>query len=431
MLGALIVMSQVMNHIYKRLSKEQIFAILDKYLEGVSSKETRLKLGIKKTQFFSLLSKYRKDGKDTDVKPKREYTGRKIDSKSEEKIIEELKKEQELILNRDITIKHYNYSAVRDALKDKHNISVSVPTIISRAKQNDFYLKKKERKIHDRVVLTDFIGELIQHDSSHHLWSPYMENKLYLITSLDDYSRRLLFADFYEHESSWTHIEALQSVFTLFGCPLKYYPDQHSIFRYVKDRDKERIWSNYSKFTDDISPQWKTVLETCSVGITYALSPQAKGKIERPYRWLQDRIVRIAAKEKLTTISELREVLQDLVDKYNNTWVHSTTKEIPVERFENALNGNCFLFKPLSTVLPNTDLKDIFCFKFKRKVDSYKRISFDSQTFELPKAKPLVEVDIHISPDFDTGTAILRFWQDGVFLDERRVKISDLKMVRF
>jgi flagellin-specific chaperone FliS len=421
-----------MSHIYKRLSKEQIFAVLDKYLEGSSSsKETRVKLGIKKTQFFSLLLKYRKDGKNADIRPKREYTGRRIDLESEEKILEELKKEKELILNKNITIKNYNYSAVRDVLKDKYSVSVSVPTIISRAKQNGFYIEKKERKIHDRLVLTDFIGEMIQHDSSHHLWSPYMKEKLYLVTSLDDFSRRLLFADFYEHESSWVHIEALQRVFTQFGCPLKYYADQHSIFRYVKNRDEERTWNNFSKFTDDISPQWKKVLEACSVDLTYALSPQAKGKIERPYRWLQDRIVRTAAKEKLTKLDELKEVLRNLVGKYNNVWVHSTTGEVPVERFENALNADCLLFKPLQTILPNTDLKDIFCFRFRRKVDGYRRISFDSHTFDLPKAKPLVEADIHISPDFNTGTAIFRFWQDGVFLDERRVKISELRMVHF
>ena len=84
-----------------------------------------------------------------------------------------------------------------------------------------------------------------------------------------------------------------------YGCPLKYYPDQHSIFRYVKDRDKNRPWNTYAKFTDDVDPQWKKVLIDCNISVIYALSPQAKGKVERPYRWLQDRIVRTAAREKI------------------------------------------------------------------------------------------------------------------------------------
>jgi len=46
-----------------------------------------------------------------------------------------------------------------------------------------------------------------------------------------------------------------------------------------------------------------------------ALSPQAKGKVERPYRWLQDRIVRTCAIEKLITIDEVRAVLKEEVNR--------------------------------------------------------------------------------------------------------------------
>jgi hypothetical protein len=44
--------------------------------------------------------------------------------------------------------------------------------------------------------------------------------------------------------------------------------------------------------------------------VIYALSPQAKGKIERPYQWLQDRIVRTCAREDIRTIEKAREVLK-------------------------------------------------------------------------------------------------------------------------
>jgi hypothetical protein len=61
------------------------------------------------------------------------------------------------------------------------------------------------------------------------------------------------------------------------------------------------------------------------VDVTYALSPQAKGKIERPYPWLQDRIVRTCALEKLATIEEARGVLRYEVSRYYDHQVHSTT----------------------------------------------------------------------------------------------------------
>lgn len=421
-----------MTQLHKRLSVEQISAILDQYIKGqMKSKEARLKLGLGKTRFFSLLKRYEKEGEAFKVTVDTEHVRNKISEEEESCILKELKKEKELIINKNITINHYNYSAVRDVLRDKHKVIVSVPTIINRAKKNGFYLKKPERKIHDRVVCTDFIGELVQHDSSHHLWSPYMKEKLYLITSLDDCSRLLLFADLFEEETSWAHIEALQEAITQFGCPLQYYADQHAIFRYVKDRDTESNWSSYSKFTDDVDPQWKQALKTCGTEVIYALSPQAKGKIERPYRWLQDRIVRTAAKENLTTISELKEVLRKLKDDYNNVWVHSTTGEIPSVRFEKHLNNRLCLFRPLQSVLPDVDLKDIFCLRWRRRTDGYRKVSFDSITFDLPKALPYHDVEIHITRDRKTDTAIFRFWQEKKFVGEKRVKISSLKMVHF
>jgi transposase len=421
-----------MTQLHKRLSVEQISAILDQYKAGqMKSREARLKLGLGKTRFFSLLKRYEKEGKNFKATADTEHARNKISEDAEKHILEELKEEKKLITNKSITINHYNYSAVRDVLKDKHKVIVSVPTIISRAKENGFYLERPERKVHDRVVCTDFIGELVQHDSSHHLWSPYMKEKLYLITSLDDCSRLLLFADLFEEETSWAHISALQSAITQYGCPLNYYADQHAIFRYVKDRDTESNWKSYSKFTDDVDPQWKQVLKTCGTEVIYALSPQAKGKIERPYRWLQDRIVRTAAKENLTTISELKEVLRKLKDDYNNVWVHSTTGEIPSARFEKQLNSKLCLFRPLQSILPDVDMKDIFCLRWRRRTDGYRKVSLDSITFDLPEALPYHDVEIHITPDWKTGTAIFRFWQEKKFVGERRVKISSLKMVRF
>ena len=83
---------------------------------------------------------------------------------------------------------------------------MSLPTIISRAKKYNFYINKpKKQKAHDREVLTDYAGQLIQHDSSHHKWSPYASNKWYLITSLDDFSRYILYAALVEKETTWAH----------------------------------------------------------------------------------------------------------------------------------------------------------------------------------------------------------------------------------
>jgi len=418
-----------MFHLHKRLTDAQIVTILTQYVEKkISTNDAQVKLGVKRSRFFRLLKGFLADRPSFTVVPVVRERRTRISKEAETHIRAELEEEKKLIDNKDVPVRSYNYSAVRDVLKEKHNTEVSVPTIINRAKSLGFYIPRTERSLHERIVSTDFIGELVQHDSSHHLFSPLMQKKLYLITSLDDHSRLLLFADLFLEETTWHHIEALSHVFVSFGVPLKYYVDQHSIFRYVRDRDTKRPHTDYVKFTDDIDPQWKATLKRCGSDVIYALSPQAKGKIERPYRWLQDRLVRVAMKENLTTIKEMRDALRRLVHTYNTVWVHSTTKEIPIVRFENALNGNCSLFKPLPQ---GVDTRDLFCLVFKRTTDGYRSLSFDSHVFRLPNSRSYTETEIHISPDYKNKLAVFRFWQQGRFVEEHKVKLDQLKTVRF
>jgi hypothetical protein len=58
------------------------------------------------------------------------------------------------------------------------------------------------------------------------------------------------------------------------------------------------------------------VLQECRINLSYALSPQAKGKIERPYGWLQDRLVRTYARENVKTIDQAREILRAKTDRF-------------------------------------------------------------------------------------------------------------------
>ena len=87
--------------------------------------------------------------------------------------------------------------------------------IIKIAKKKGYYIPKPDKKNHDRNVNTNYIGELVQHDTTHHLFAPYAERKWYLITSIDDFSRYLLYRELMEKETSVRHIEAfiLQIVF--------------------------------------------------------------------------------------------------------------------------------------------------------------------------------------------------------------------------
>ena len=418
--------------IHKRLVKEQVIAILENYLaKEISAAEAMENMGLKKSRFFDLVWQYKNNPDDFQVEHRGNDGNRSIPDVAEKAILVELRAEKKLIDNQDMPIKHYNYSAVKELLEEKYGLTISLPTIINRAKDGGFYQEKRVKRVHDREVLTNLVGELLQHDSSIHLWSPYMDKKLYLITTIDDHSRLMLYAELVEQENVWAHISALKSVFLQYGCPLKYYSDQHAIFRFVKNRDKHRPWNNYTKFTDDVDPQWKQVLNECQVSAIYALSPEAKGKVERPYRWIQDRIVRTAAKDKIKTAEGLREILQRLMHKYNHCWVHSTTREIPIVRFENALRNNKSLFKQFK--LENTDqtIDDIFCLRAERVVDSYRKVSINGFEFRVPNGTPRQTVNLKIVPDMDNDLVKVRFWQNNLFLGEVLEKLENVPGVRF
>jgi hypothetical protein len=354
------------------------------------------------------LKTYRKNPQGFSIEYQR-GTPRKITPETEEIIQQELQREKALVQNPELPISSYNYSAIRDRLKNK-GFCVSVPTIIKRAKEQDCYQGRPHRKTHDRQVVTTAIGALVQHDASTHLWSPFARDKWALITSIDDYSRKLLYANFVEKETSWAHIQAAQALVQAYGLPFKYYVDNLRVFRFVQKRDS--VWRKHVLATDDIDPQWRQVMRLLGIDVTYALSPQAKGKIERPYRWLQDRIVRTCALEKLSDLDEVRGVLRDEIDRYNNHQVHSTTGEIPSLRFENARKTDNSLFRPFSLPKPYSSSKDVFCLRETRTLDGYGLISLFNHKIEVPDVPDREDVELHLIPDLARQALEVRIWFD-------------------
>jgi hypothetical protein len=418
------------KQLHKNFTDDQVKSLLEKY----SKKEIKLNyilqmLKIKKRRFFELLAKYRQDPDNFSIQYERSTINRKINPDIERNMVKELKIEKDLIKNKDIPIKYYNYSYIKDLLEQKYGQKVSLPTIIDRAKRNNFYFSKPERKIHDREVLTNYPGELIQHDSSHHQFAPYAEGKWYLITSLDDYSRLILYAVLVERETAWEHILALEAVLLKYGFPLAYYVDSYSAFRFVQGRDS--YWRNHYQLTDEANPQWKQVLDDCGVRILYALSPQAKGKIERPYRWIQDRLVRACYRENIKNIKEAQLILNNLIQQYNYQWVHSTTREIPYIRFQRAIREKRSLFREFTIRPPFKSTKDIFCLRVDRMVNSYRKVSINNLELRVSSAPLHERIQLRITPDQESGLSKVRFWHEGELLGIQKVKNSDLNLVQF
>jgi len=423
------VRSYIMKQLHKKFNDDQVKDLLTRYLKKkIGREEIQKVLDLKKTRFFTLVKRLKDDPENFSISYFRSIPTRTIAKDIETNIIKELKTEKDLIKAKGVPIRWYNYSYIKDILENDYNQKVSLSTIINRAKTNGFYLTKPKRKVHDREVITNYPGELIQHDSSHHQFSKYA-NKWYLITSLDDYSRLILYACLVERETTWTNIIALKVVILRYGIPYAYYVDSYSVYRFVQERDS--IWRNHDKLTDEVEPQWKQVLNDCGVKVTYALSPQAKGKIERPYRWIQDRLARACYRERISDINQAQLVLNSLIQKYNYQWIHSTTGEIPYIRFQRALKEKKSLFREFRIRPPYKSINDIFCLRADRMVNSYRKVSINNLELKVPIAPLHDRIQLRIVPDRESGLSEVRFWHEDEFLGSQKVKNSDLNLVQF
>jgi hypothetical protein len=415
----------IMDQLHKRFTVEQVKVLLQGYVQGTLGRsEIEEVLQINKTRFFELLKEYRHNPEAFSIEYER-ATPAHLSTEVEATIREELLREKALVEDPALPIWDYNYSALRDRLRQKGMI-VSATTITQRAKGLGCYLPHPKKKVHDRQVVTTSIGAMVQHDASTHLWSPYAGEKWTLITSIDDYSRLLLYADFVRQETAWAHIQAAASVMQTFGLPVQYYVDNLRVFRFIQNRDN--LWYKQVLGTDEVDPQWRTCLRLLGVNVIYALSPQAKGKIERPYRWLQDRIVRTCALEKLTAFDEVRTVLQHEVQRYNSHQVHSTTGEIPSIRFTNAKRQGNSLFRLFSVPKPYASPKDIFCLRETRTVNGYCRISLFNHQIDLPQVPLHEDVELHLLPDPAKQLLEVRIWWNQKMVESVSLPLADSRV---
>jgi len=196
----------------------------------------------------------------------------------------------------------------------------------------------------------------------------------------------------------------------------------------VQGRDS--FWRRHHTLTDETDPQWKQVLYDCNVKIIYALSPQAKGKIERPYQWLQDRLVRTCVRENVSDIRQGQKILNQEVRRYNYRQVHSTTQEVPYFRLQRALKEGTSLFREFKVKPPYQSVKDIFCLRLDRTVDPYRRVSIKNLVLKVNGVSSGAKVNIRVYP-LNQFLSELRFWCNGQLVDVQRAKNRDLKLSTF
>jgi len=136
-----------MAQLHKKFTDGQVKELLEKYERyGIERHYIEDMLGVKTRQFWKLRKKYRENPKKFTIQAKKKRVPNKISKEIEGFIGKQLKIDKQLIEDKDVPIKRYNYTYIRDEIERKYNKKVSVPTIIDRAKKNDFYIKKRKGK---------------------------------------------------------------------------------------------------------------------------------------------------------------------------------------------------------------------------------------------------------------------------------------------
>ncbi len=169
--------------------------------------------------------------------------------------------------------------------------------------------KPPQRPVHLLRQRRARLGELVQIDGSPHRWLELRGPACCLIAFIDDATSRLMAAHFVPNESTWGYLHTLQSYITLHGKPLALYSDRHGIFTQHKA---------YGKAGQILAPtQFERALIQLDIQSILALSPQAKGRVERLFQTLQDRLVKALRLANICTLDAANAYLAHYLPEHN------------------------------------------------------------------------------------------------------------------
>lgn len=127
------------KQLHKKFEVSEVKEIFERYLSKEVDLEVTLRLlGIGRSRFFDLLRSYREKPDKFCLEYRRKSPTRRIDPRAEKKLWVELKKDHQIVKDRKNPVRRYNYSFIRETLAEKHDVRMSLSTIISRAKKMDF-----------------------------------------------------------------------------------------------------------------------------------------------------------------------------------------------------------------------------------------------------------------------------------------------------
>jgi transposase len=239
-------------------------------------------------------------------------------------------------------------------------------------------------------------GVLVQTDASFHDWLEGRAPWLSLHGIVDDATSQILALHFREHEDGIGYFTVLRQVITAHGVPLAIYSDRHTIFLSPKD-GKLSIEEQLARKTVKLT-QFGRALDQLEIRHIKARTPQAKGRIERLWGTLQERMVLEMRLADIGSLAEANAFLPGFIERYNARFAVPPRQATPGYRA-----------KPHPATLPG-----IIGFQHERKASKDSTISFEGTTYSLEAKKLRAGASVLVLVDLD-GTLRARY--DGLRYD--------------
>jgi len=141
-------------------------------------------------------------------------------------------------------------------------------------------------------------------DESHHAWLEMRGPKLVLMGLVDD-ARNRFYGRFYAHEGVYPAMNVLERVIIRrFGLPRSLYVYKHSTYKTVRHPSEDKLLKG-----EEASSWFERATQELGIKLSHAHSPQAKGRIERAFATLQDRLVKELRLASVSTLEEANRFL--------------------------------------------------------------------------------------------------------------------------
>jgi transposase len=333
-------------------------------------------LGISKRQFRRLVAAFRKRGVAAVAHGNR---GRAPANCVPEAI------RQEILRLAKETYQDYNDCHFTEELAEQSEpILVSRSTVrrIRRSAGQGSPRKRRAHRHRSRRERYPQAGMLLQTDGSRHDWLEGRGPWLTLIGMIDDANNEIAGACFREEEDAAGYFLVLRQVCLTQGLPQALYADQHTIFQSPGQPTIEQELAGARPRT-----QFGRLVDELGIQLIAARSPQAKGRIERLWGTLQDRLVKELRKAGASDLESANRVLAAYLPKFNARF-----------RMEAAQPGAAYVPWP-----PEQDPSQYFCFKYTRTVTNDNTVSFNTHRLQIPAgpqqrsyAKARVELRHHL-----------------------------------